>query len=144
MTNIVTETVTENRGRPRIHESNADRQRAYRERVSRAKDKELRKELRKKMRACPMSVEIDEDTLKKIPRVQKTHSGAETERQRAEAEMPQRDLMDEIISAGRKVLALKLHPDRGGSTEDMQRLNAATEWMQRQNKQLNIVTVSVT
>jgi hypothetical protein len=36
-------------------------------------------------------------------------------------------LADSIIAAGYKKLATELHPDKGGSTEDMQRLNAARD-----------------
>jgi hypothetical protein len=35
----------------------------------------------------------------------------------------------ELISAGLRALALKRHPDHGGSQEGMQRLNAAAEWL---------------
>jgi len=37
------------------------------------------------------------------------------------------DLALEIISIGYKVLATKMHPDKGGSHEAMQRLNAARD-----------------
>jgi hypothetical protein len=35
----------------------------------------------------------------------------------------------ELVSAGRKVLAAKRHPDTGGSEEEMRVLNAATQWL---------------
>lgn len=38
---------------------------------------------------------------------------------------PSKVWIEKIINAGYKTLALKCHPDLGGSTEDMQHINAA-------------------
>ncbi len=35
----------------------------------------------------------------------------------------------EIVSKGFRLLAVQLHPDKGGSTEAMQRLNSAADWL---------------
>jgi hypothetical protein len=35
----------------------------------------------------------------------------------------------EIVSAGKKARAIKLHPDTGGSSEGMQNLNSAVDWL---------------
>jgi hypothetical protein len=35
----------------------------------------------------------------------------------------------EIIAAGYRALSLRRHPDKGGTTIDMQRLNAARDWL---------------
>jgi hypothetical protein len=35
----------------------------------------------------------------------------------------------EIVDAGFKVLAAKLHPDAGGSVEEMQKLGEAIAWL---------------
>ncbi|MBZ5508486.1 MAG: hypothetical protein LAO78_23765 [Acidobacteriia bacterium] len=150
VTKNVTENTTRKRGRPRLYpndtpkELSALRSRAYRERVKRRKDKEFRKEVRKEMRKQarenPMSVEIGEDTLKSFQdaaRAQRENTQYDAQRQRAEAEKDQRAIQDEIIDAGMKALAMKHHPDRGGSTEDMQRVNAAVERLRRMNSQMN-------
>jgi hypothetical protein len=42
-----------------------------------------------------------------------------------------RALFRELIESGYRALALKLHPDRGGSTEGMQRLNALMHRLRR-------------
>lgn len=38
-------------------------------------------------------------------------------------------MAQEIIDAGLHALALKKHPDHGGTQEDMQALNAAVAWL---------------
>lgn len=38
-------------------------------------------------------------------------------------------LAKEIVKEGRRALALKYHPDRGGKTEDMAAVNAAEQWL---------------
>jgi hypothetical protein len=38
-------------------------------------------------------------------------------------------LAEQIITAGYRSLAQKHHPDRGGETRSMQRLNAAMSWL---------------
>jgi hypothetical protein len=42
------------------------------------------------------------------------------------------ELILRMINLGYKALALKLHPDNGGSNEEMQRLNAAVAWVRRE------------
>jgi hypothetical protein len=42
---------------------------------------------------------------------------------------PQRDVVDEIISAGVKTLARHHHPDVGGDHESMRDINAAADWL---------------
>jgi hypothetical protein len=44
---------------------------------------------------------------------------------RAGQEEQQLNLMLEVIDAGRKTIAKRLHPDAGGNHEQMQQLNAA-------------------
>ena len=39
-------------------------------------------------------------------------------------------MADEIVSAGRKVLAIRHHPDKGGETKTMQAVNEAAQWLQ--------------
>jgi uncharacterized protein (DUF3820 family) len=41
------------------------------------------------------------------------------------------DLLPRLVTSGLKSLAMVLHPDRGGSTIEMQRLNALREWFRR-------------
>lgn len=37
-----------------------------------------------------------------------------------------------MLSSGYKTLSLKFHPDRGGNTEAMQRVNATADWARAQ------------
>ncbi len=41
-------------------------------------------------------------------------------------------VLGELVATGYKHLALKAHPDRGGSTAAMQRLNQLRDWLRRQ------------
>jgi hypothetical protein len=63
--------------------------------------------------------------------VEINHKRIEAERKRIEAEIAERKARDKVVSqlidAGYKVLATKLHPDKGGSSEAMTRLNQARE-----------------
>jgi hypothetical protein len=38
-------------------------------------------------------------------------------------------LMGQLVGLGYKHLAVRLHPDRGGKTEEMQRLNRLRDWL---------------
>jgi hypothetical protein len=40
-------------------------------------------------------------------------------------------VVQEIVSVGYRMLAMKLHPDQGGNHKEMTRLNAATEWLRK-------------
>ena len=42
---------------------------------------------------------------------------------------PDPDMATEIVSAGRRALARQHHPDTGGDTAIMQRLNATADWL---------------
>jgi Putative quorum-sensing-regulated virulence factor len=42
-----------------------------------------------------------------------------------------RPIVEELVTAGYKSLALKHHPDRGGDTAQMQRVNKAMEFLRR-------------
>jgi hypothetical protein len=55
-------------------------------------------------------------------------SGDDDER-RSEEREAERKLALKLIDIGYKVLAVELHPDKGGSHEAMQRLNAVREWL---------------
>jgi hypothetical protein len=44
---------------------------------------------------------------------------------------PDPTLASDIVAAGLRTLAKKHHPDTGGDTTTMQRLNAAAEWLRR-------------
>lgn len=44
--------------------------------------------------------------------------------------------VDEIISTGRRVLATKYHPDRGGNLPKMQAINACADWLLQRAKEL--------
>jgi hypothetical protein len=63
--------------------------------------------------------------------VEINHKHIEAERKRIEAEIAERKARDKVVSqlidAGYKLLAKKLHPDKGGSSEAMTRLNQARE-----------------
>ena len=63
--------------------------------------------------------------------VEINHKRIEAERKSIEAEIAERKARDKVVSqlidAGYKVLATKLHPDKGGSSEAMTRLNQARE-----------------
>jgi hypothetical protein len=50
-------------------------------------------------------------------------------RQDARRTLPSRDVAEALIAAGTRVLALKHHPDRGGSHEMMVAVNGAAEWL---------------
>jgi hypothetical protein len=53
-------------------------------------------------------------------------------RQRMEEENRRRpELAKEIVHAGKRALALKRHPDQGGSNDAMAELNLVTEWLLR-------------
>jgi putative quorum-sensing-regulated virulence factor len=41
-------------------------------------------------------------------------------------------VLGELVATGYKHLALRAHPDRGGTTAAMQRLNALRDWLRRQ------------
>src|SRR5262245_41870460 len=43
-----------------------------------------------------------------------------------------RSMAAEIVSAGYRTLALKYHPDHGGTHADMTKLNAARDWLREQ------------
>ncbi|MDO8475017.1 MAG: DUF3820 family protein [Candidatus Rokubacteria bacterium] len=52
------------------------------------------------------------------------------------AEFPQRacpdsQLAEELVGAGRRVLAKRLHPDTGGTARDFVRLGEVSEWLER-------------
>lgn len=51
--------------------------------------------------------------------------------QTADLDARERELLRELITAGYRMLALKLHPDMGGSVEDMRVLNALVEKLRR-------------
>jgi hypothetical protein len=55
------------------------------------------------------------------------HSAPAQEPERARDRAAQASLAEKIISTGYRKLAEELHPDKGGSKEDMQRLNGARE-----------------
>lgn len=40
-------------------------------------------------------------------------------------------IVSEIVSAGYRTVARRLHPDAGGRHEDMQKLNAARDWLRK-------------
>jgi Putative quorum-sensing-regulated virulence factor len=42
---------------------------------------------------------------------------------------PAADVVEELVVTGRRALALKHHPDHGGSPTRMQALNAAVDWL---------------
>src|SRR5262249_2822674 len=50
------------------------------------------------------------------------------------AELPAelRPVAQELISVGFRALALKLHPDHGGTHAEMTKLNAARDWLREQ------------
>jgi hypothetical protein len=54
----------------------------------------------------------------------------EQEAREKEAKL-QKKLKAQLIDAGRKAMAIKLHPDRGGSTADMTRLNQVCDAMKK-------------
>jgi len=45
---------------------------------------------------------------------------------------PTSEMVKSIIDAGYRALALKYHPDKGGSTTQMQDLNNSVEWLRVQ------------
>src|SRR5262249_51529621 len=73
----------------------------------------------------------------------KEHSEAARQRREAEAQQraaaaqrtaeqrEQQKMRAEIIKAGHKLLAKKHHPDTGGSTQQMVKLNRARDWLLR-------------
>lgn len=42
---------------------------------------------------------------------------------------PAPDLAEELVGAGLRSLARRHHPDAGGTDDDMQQINAVTEWL---------------
>jgi hypothetical protein len=56
---------------------------------------------------------------------------ASEERARKQEQQLIRQLGNQLIDIGYKVLATKLHPDKGGSTEAMGRLNRVRELLRR-------------
>lgn len=74
-----------------------------------------------------LSIELREPLLSAVAR--------EVERRSLAARKPTDEVKHvarEIISAGYRQLALKRHPDAGGSHHDMITLNAAHEWLAEQ------------
>jgi len=50
--------------------------------------------------------------------------------------VPQIAVVDELIGAGLRTLAMKYHPDRGGDPEKMVAINTAVDWMRFQVRML--------
>ena len=50
--------------------------------------------------------------------------------------VPRIAVVDELIGAGLRTLAMKYHPDRGGNPEKMVSINAAVDWMRSQVRML--------
>ena len=42
---------------------------------------------------------------------------------------PEPGLARELVAAGRRAMALRHHPDRGGDTEQMKRTNVVADWL---------------
>lgn len=49
---------------------------------------------------------------------------------------PRAAMVDELVSAGLRTLALKYHPDRGGNPEKMVAINTAVDWVKLQVRML--------
>lgn len=47
-------------------------------------------------------------------------------------ELPPRETAEEIITAGYRQVALRRHPDHGGTHDEMLAVNAAADWLRRQ------------
>lgn len=50
--------------------------------------------------------------------------------------VPHIAVVDELIGAGLRTLAMKYHPDRGGNPEKMVAINTAVDWMRSQVRML--------
>jgi hypothetical protein len=48
----------------------------------------------------------------------------------------QPEIAAQIVREGRRALSLKHHPDRGGNTEQMQKINIAADWLEENARQL--------
>ncbi len=77
--------------------------------------------------------DLEADLAKRRERREKDYDG--TRRWRQEQAQKKADILKaakDIISAGKKALALKAHPDHGGSDEGMQNINTASLWLLEQ------------
>jgi hypothetical protein len=51
--------------------------------------------------------------------------------------LPQRDITSEIVETGYRSLAMRHHPDHGGSTATMQAVNTAVAWLRERLRDLS-------
>ena len=49
---------------------------------------------------------------------------------------PDKSMVDQLITAGVRALALRHHPDRGGDLETMKRINCCADWLRDRMRSL--------
>jgi hypothetical protein len=76
--------------------------------------------------------DLEADQAKRRERREQDHDGARRWEKRQEEEDARKlERMARIISLGKKSLAMKAHPDHGGSTEEMQAINVSADLLMK-------------